>query len=109
MTVEVSFNNTALCDATVILYFDSVGSFTLERASLKLGIPLSDLYGAVRRYYHSLPRGAMEFNVVYDTKVCSRCKLLRLKDDFNNDSHRWDGKDNKCKPCRKEMRKAVAA
>ena len=101
---EVTFDHSAIADALVSLYFDTPGSFTLERASIRLGIPVSDLYGAVRKYYHALPRAADE-GPMPPSKVCSRCRTTRTLEDFPSDRTRPGGKDNKCKPCRREMQK----
>lgn len=39
-------------------------------------------------------------------KKCSLCHLVLPRDNFHNDASNWDGKQTKCKPCRKAVNSA---
>jgi hypothetical protein len=40
-----------------------------------------------------------EFNI--DKKICTKCKIGKSLDSFNNDRTKKDGKTSNCKDCRK--------
>jgi hypothetical protein len=39
-------------------------------------------------------------------KICVKCELLKLEEDFHRDKNKKDGLSRKCKECQKEYRKA---
>lgn len=72
-------------------------AISLQGISLVTDVPLSDLYGALRRHWKTIPRG------VRPTKMCSRCREERVVADFGRDKTRKDGLFPYCKTCRRVM------
>ena len=103
--MEITANNKSIADALAAVYLAG-GSETmsLHGMALAAGVPLSDLYGAIGRYWKTIPRGARP------TKRCSRCREERVVADFAKNPTKKDGLDYRCKICKRlEDRKRRAA
>jgi len=93
--IEVTDDDQRISDALVAVYLggasESVSLFTI---SLLTEVPVSNLYGAIRRHWGTIPRGARP------TKLCSKCKEEHLVADFSrNRTRKKDGLSHACKRC----------
>lgn len=90
--IEVTHESQDKADALIAVYFSGASPYvSLTTMSLVTGTPLSDLYGAVRRHFKSIPRGQEPL------KFCAYCKDEHLTQDFPRDKSRKDGMSPYCR------------
>ena len=96
--MDITNDSGPIADAIAAVYLAGGSeAMSLHAMALAAGVPLSDLYGAIRRHWKTIPRGARP------TKRCSRCHEEMLVADFGRDSGRKDGLDHRCKRCKRQQ------